>query len=556
MRTKLLVLLLVWPLTRAAAQGLASAPTPVEAAVRPSAVLPGAAVTIAGTSFQVGTRATVSVVVAPPGGAPVTLSAPLDAAGGWSIGFSQTRTVGRYAVTATAPDGRGSARTSFDVLAVGAATQVVDKDIDTVLAEEERVFDAIDTVLARAPPSPPAAAAQQKAANGKATRAKLQADWSRAKDEIERLNQLITDYPILMTSAELMDAMGGVAGLQPELEARAPDLVQAEKAIAKASNLCENLDDINEALSLVSLLTDLMGKPLEKLNNLLLDKDFPDRLLANVPPDQRTTNFKLAVSESFKALVAIARGGPLGFGTLAAFASDLAGFMAQQVFDTYCEKFTGPFTAQFSEELFQGPISFWSYTETLKGKISLRYQKDAGDGAIPLTGELDGNGTAFTLKENLRALEKDLRVRAGLVARKAFAPIGASFVAQAGRLVRTLVPSSFSVPITGTLKGNQLTFTIPEGGGRDFSSQVVGRAIYVFLAPAAPLPSVQVARLDYQKAWWVLSRGTEGSPTFTVTVPAGQKYSLIQRSFSREQQMARFKVTFKVDIQACNPDCP
>jgi hypothetical protein len=538
------------------AQGLAAAPAPIDLSVQPSVAVPGMRVQIGGTSVPMGPQSRVKVGVAPPGKPPTILLAPIDEQGTWSVQFGQTQAVGKYSVVVTAPDGRGNAQGGFEVRAAGAAATNAIAKARTFIAKERAAIKEIEEVFQKGTPSPPVVELEKKLQMEDPPFSSADDNLGKADEGLRQLGQLLEQYPALQTSVELMDAMGNLAQLADQLDKNTAELDKKIAAVKKTSNLCDDLDAINDALAFVSFWTDLIGKPLEKLNNLLLDKDLPDRLAAMLPPDQRSTNFKFTVSESFKGIAALMRGGPPSLGTLAAFASDLAGFVAAQVFDFYCEKFQGELQASYQEDLYNGNLKFWSYTEKLRGRVVLRYEKATGQPQIPLSGELEGNGTTFTLWEDLLVLEKDARVARNLWKKWDVAPLGVPYLPMAGRTARQLGPSSFSVPVTGTLKGDQLTLTIPEGGGADFSPAVAGRAVYLFMLPGSIIPDVQMAKLPFQKAWFVISRGTRGSPTFTVKAVAGRNYSEIDDSFTRSEKGAKFEVSFRVQIRACNPECP
>ena len=63
------------------------------------------------------------------------------------------------------------------------------------------------------------------------------------------------------------------------------------------------------------------------------------------------------------------------------------------------------------------------------------------------------------------------------------------------------------MPVKGSLKGTELTITVGDGAYNDFSEAVKGRAVYVVLAPAAPIPYTMMSNIPVQKAQFILSRG-------------------------------------------------
>lgn len=119
-------------------------------------------------------------------------------------------------------------------------------------------------------------------------------------------------------------------------------------------------------------------------------------------------------------------------------------------------------------------------------------------------------------------------------------------------------PGYFRVPVSGELKGNALTITIGDTASSDFADTLKGRAVYVVLAPAAPLPYTMMSNIPVQKAQFILSRGLR--TTAVLPVATAHRKPVVKtaaRSFDRKEVVSNgdVTVTWKLDVKACNPAC-
>jgi len=396
-----------------------------------------------------------------------------------------------------------------------------------------------------------------------------------ARTALNTLGDLVSTYP------------GGAAELEPITSAMQDGVRQAENAdtrirqagaaAGKTLGVCDRIDAVNEVLSAASLYFDLQGLLFQKIIQLATDKFLPDRVYnAAVPPAARNATDKFALGESLKAVGSALGGAPTGGSTGAAgglvefvkkpqnLLLDTMQALTGMAFDKLCEKFTGPVTGTFSvDATINGGQKFWGYTAVLNGKITLMYEKQlaTGKGPIPMTGEIEGNASV-KMYEDLMAFNNFNRqfvIYRGLVPPPGLGQAGQQAIDPIGKIGRMATPGYFRVPVKGSLAGSELTVTVGDAAYNDFSDLVKGRAVYVVLAPAAPIPYVMASSLPVQKAQFILSRGLRTTGVLPVTT-SGSGPSLMKvavKTFDRREVVSNGEVTvtWKIDVKACNPDC-
>ncbi len=248
-------------------------------------------------------------------------------------------------------------------------------------------------------------------------------------------------------------------------------------------------------------------------------------------------------------------------GATIGLANDLAQFAVQQAFNSYCEKFEGPVDAAFHAEFDHEGTVWWKYDVTLAGKLTMRFAKTARGGkAIAFTGQIEGNATSFKLWEDAVAITPKLR--RNVLFRQSFAPpaippkaLGAA--EEAGTLARMGTPGYFRIPVEGEIIGEKVTLNILPALN-DFSDVVKGRAFYVFFEPVVPIPYFSQIEFPIQKAHFILSRGMLEKSEYTIVANKAAKASEIKRPFTRnwKSEKGDIRITWNVNVRACNPKCP
>jgi hypothetical protein len=118
-------------------------------------------------------------------------------------------------------------------------------------------------------------------------------------------------------------------------------------------------------------------------------------------------------------------------------------------------------------------------------------------------------------------------------------------------------PGYFRIPVEGEIIGEKVTLNILPALN-DFSDAVKGRAFYVFFEPIVPIPYFSQIEFPIQKAHFILSRGMLEKSEYTIVANKAAKVSEIKRPFTRnwKSEKGDIRITWNVDVQACNPKCP
>ncbi len=539
----------------AIAAGLQKVDAPIDVTIKPALSAPGASVKISGTSVPM-KEATVTVTIKPPQGAVQTLTVKPGADGTYSVNATSTKALGRYDVTATAPDGKAKAQGSFFIGNPGAATQALVTQLDAMLAAATQAQAVGDQLVATLPPSPALADGQKKSAALKAKLAEGHAAFVALGKSLEPINQLVQDQPDTMQA--LQPLYDGLADDAKELETQSKAITD-KIAKNKAEGVkCDMLDAANEAYNAVGFGLDLAQKPIELVKNFLVDKGAQpviDAIAAKLgaKPDDSA---KFEIVEKFKTAVGGLRlnvnGSPVGWAALAiGVANDLAQYYTAKVFAKYCEKFEGPIDGRFRVELRTNSEAYLQYLVQLQGKLVLRYAKgDTGPGGgVALNGQIEGNATNFKAWEAAYLLNPS--VKPSLMARLLYPPVGFPYVESAGTVARAASPGNFYIPVHGQLVDGKMKLQI-DPARNDFTDLVRVRLYYVFVAL---VPQIDMVELPVQKAFFIFDRGTHSKPEFDVKTDSTR--STIDKVFKRDEVVdnGQVEVEWNLHLKACNPGC-
>jgi len=536
-------------------QDLERSAAPVELKIKPPLAAAGSAVRLWGKSLRLNESLKyVGLAVKKPSGGTIQAKAEVGSDNLWFYDFKDTAAEGNYEVTATGPDGKGTAKGSFRVLRPGALSGEATEALGKSLLKLRDGADRLGPVVAALPASPAREELAARLETLSSRLAEAPAQAKALKDALAPVDKLVEQHPEFAEPlSPYYQSLGEAADRAGEGADRFLEKVAAGE---KKTQLCDDLDTVNEALSFLSLQLDLLGNLFQKALNVLLDKVLPDKMMQSLPVSQRDPNLKFAVGESLKLAVTVCSGGPISWLTsLVGYAADCAQFAVSALFSKYCERFTGTFKAVFDEEHYFQGTTWWKSRVVLEGKVNLRYAKGVA-GAVAVHGEFDGNPASFTCEDDLTALMPVMR--RNLVFHKTFPPTGVGYSETLGRYGRALVsPYHFYVPVTGSLQGNTLTLEIGEST-QDYKDKAKAEALYILVEPALPIPYCSISRLPYQGGGFILSRGMRAKPQFTVVSDKAAGVSRIQQTFTRQEKGPKddFLVKWKVDVTACNPECP
>jgi len=529
---------------------------PVTMMVVPSTTLVQGKVTISGTSLAVGKNNQVTISIAGAGGKAVELKATLDATGAYKTDYTAAAE-GKYKVVATAPDGKGKAEAALNVSSPAGAAATSSAAAPALIKTMQNGQAAGDAQIAALPPSPAKDEFQKKSTELKQKLAELPGAQKQYENALGKFYDLGNKYPETLPALkplfdDIDQANEAIKNQNAEFEKR---LAQGSKKNAT----CDSIEAATEAFTALSTSMNLIGKPWEILRAFSIDKG-PGKIMDAIPNNKASDNAKFAITETFKASAAVLVGGgaagPIALATTAiGLAGDAAQYFTQQKFAKYCEKFEGPVYAQFRAEMREKGKPYFTYKLDMRGKLQLRYAKDASIKAgqpIPLTGQIEGVVEKFEMSENAIIIQPQLKSRVML--HKIIAPVGTPYLEDVGTFARMALPHAFYLPVKGELLGNKITLSL-EPATKDFADIIKGKILYIFVEPSLPIPSIQSVDAPVQKAFFIFDRGMRAKPEFEVKTDSSK--SSIDKTFTRtvDDPAADFKVEWKIEARACNPGC-
>lgn len=542
----------------AAADGMEKTDAPIEIKVTPGLATPGGKVTLSGTTVPFKDTA-VAFSIKPPVGAAKSLSAKPGTDGTFSVDFKDTTAEGSYAVTATAPDGKTQAQGSFKVVSIAGINTEATAGLNDMLDAIGKANTDIDDLAATLPPSPALTTFQQKFSTFKQEFAKGPQAMAGFHDAIGIIDGIVKDHPDL--AEPLQPLYDGLADGSKQLESKTAE-IQATLSRSKAAGVsCNDLDTLNEGLTMISTGLNLSKKVVETAKNFVVDK--VPGLIAEAASRAGSQSYsdaqKAALTESIKAaatkLAATKQAGgdgPISWGsTVAGFLNDAIQFGAQQFFAKYCEKFEGPMDAQFRVEMRTENTPYLRYLVQMQGKLVLRYAKSSSPTpTVSLTGQIEGN--AFPVKAWEEAWHVDPTIRqTQIMARLLYPPVGTPYIESAGSIARAATLGNFYIPVHGELVKGHIKLQI-DPARVDFSDAMKVRLYYVFFAI---VPQIVKVELPIQPAFFIFDRGTHSKPEFDVKTDSSA--STIDQTFTRDETVdsGQVEVEWKIHLKACNPGC-
>jgi len=575
-----------WLVWLAAGSALAT-PQPVDAPVtftaKPGLVVPGGTVTLGGSTPLVTKQASeVTLTIAPPAadggdgdGTPQTLTAPVDANGGYSLPFTATERMGEYRVTVTAPDGKGSTTGRFAVLllneekAAEQVTGVLWQAYQPLFEGVEMALDEVEAILESLPASAEKAEARKRVST-------LRLDYPGIrKGTAEGANQTgpyvegaIKGGAGAALKAPLTELLDTAREMKTETTAQRERIRQRVAESRAATDQCVKLDHAIELLNLASMLMNVWDTPKKILINLLTDKGIPAAIdAAKIPNPDGADTKKFVVTQGQKALAAFGLGGAAGLSTMvnvsvkpgaATFfvgaVGDITNFALKLLYEKNCSRFEGPFTASIRSVFKHNGVMYWTYTMHLKGKLILTAPKGAT--VTAMKGRFEGVVDRYDVQENtVDAFATALKPY--LVFRKLMLPTLAANAVTAdefGSYFNQLVPQSFYVPVDAVRKEGEVVLNVREGGQVGLTQRYNQVKLYlVFMSMM--IPQLMEQSVPMESAEFVLSRGMRKDATFEIKNSGGTQ--TIARSFTRNVplQGGDVVVDFAVDVKACSPKC-
>ncbi len=605
----------------------AQAPAPddptVTVAVSPTESPPNGAVTISGLGFPP-PNGHVTVTVAPPGGAPTTLSAVADSTGKYSVSFAKTQGTGTYQVSVRIGAKDAPARTSFLI-----KTYLIDIDEDVadnkaLLDESNPVVKAVKQKIDDIPDSPAKTQLEEKLTELQDESQKLDAQSQQIATVFQPFKDLVAQHPdqapVLQPVFDHLNALD-----QETKKERATVAAELAGSAAKGAQ-CDQIDHATEALKAVPDMMKVLVKPLDFLQAFAIDiagnrvqsavsdanrpaaataakaaklagKMLPgaagsaegaegalesakesatenaidlgsesataEGIVERIPESVRaSTQYKFLVSEMKSYLPKIAGGakGPQGvFEKVTTLAADAIGYANNSVFEKYCQKFEGPFTATMTAHFYSKPlgdgrrVEWWGYTTAIKGHLILRYPKVAEGKAVTLNGQLEGGATKFTYHENIWDAGLYGKMLPGASVWKHDVPPFATDDGSGGFEKSLLSPTSFFIPVTGQLDDGKITLSIQDARTDFNKDYTIAHTVFMVVANRTlGIPIFGHFTLPYVGAQFILSHVVKGD----YAVAQAEESMSITRVDSKDYPGSGNDAVYTINLKACNPGCP
>lgn len=536
---------------------------PVEVRADPEVASPERPVRLTGWTPVVGGIQHVKLTITPPEEAASSVTAVVDPGGSYTVTFSATRAIGTYQVLALAPDGKGSATTTFRVFdPASAADETVEAADELVKAAKSATRTAAELV-ATLPASPAQLEALDSIAALERALARLPEEVALIKTFVERAHAVTTRYPDAGPSFEPMfERLETWAGESRAEAVRINEQVLASKA---AGVRCEHIDRVTESFKLVSAALNFVqnGSPrsvaraigVSFANDAALDRVMKEYTPPRLKDDAA---YGFAVGQLFKLLPNLQN--PAGAGVAAvALASDLIAFGSQYFFAKYCEKFEGPLTATMHAEFMKNGLRWWTYDVAIEGRLVLRYAKNDQPGeAARVNGELIGSATDFKMRENAaEVLFPDVMSGKQVIARRLVTPVGMPYNDVEGKVAASSGPNSFRIPVEGELLGTRLVLRM-SAATHDFDG-AVARGVYVIAGPKTlGILLFTNFTLPYKGAHWILTHtlvGDAGAGELSVRLDRAAKTMTIERTAEQDRPGPNNTAHYSLRLKACNPGC-
>ncbi len=558
---------------------------PISVGVQPPNSLPGGRIRISGSTVRLSNTPgldpasmVVRITITPLGKYPVdaettvsatteyeearTFTVPVDPAGGYAGVFDGPRGPGQYRVTAVAPDRKGQETTDFVVIQREDMEEETTKRFKRAVEVAGSAVENAERMIEGLPESPAKTEMKKKLTAIKAKMAEAPSQTAAFAAGIDMIGAIPKKYPETSRAfAPYYRQMGlWTANSREEIETISKQL----DASKKARVTCDQVDRVTESFKFAGLLLNLVASPLDVAKNFAAD------MTSEIIVKEASASPRLNGDFGFQTLVGqVNKKGPDTFGriqdwiggkevdmqgSLSSLILDAASYAAAKVFENYCDKFEGPLKATMNAEFTKGGTPWWKYSVAIEGKLVLRYAKGATGEAASVSGQFEGAGRTFTVWENAgKVLFPELMPKGAIVARVIKPPIGTPYIQTQGMIAaQVLSPTSFLIPVEGTIVGKKLTLRML-ASTIDFTT-ATARGVYVFFGPGTlNIPLTTTFTLPYKDAHWIIEKGLGGTQTEFEIKTSGKKLT-IDRS-SKVDRPGASAAKYTMDLQACNPGC-
>jgi hypothetical protein len=540
----------------------------IDVRANPELVRLGGRVTISGRSgLDHKTSRTVKISVQGFDGTREQLTAEADTTGDFKIDYAPPGD-GKHIVEVISPGGKDRGETTFFVVGQTDMEEEVKTEQKAVIRTAQDAADLLSELLAKLPASPAKDDVNEKLAPLKETLARLAAESGKLGPMMRALDGVVRQSPgfgaVVYTSVFTpLGEWHKKAGVERRR-------IDAELARSRQANVrCDSLHQVTEVLNFLSFMMGLADKPFGILVGFA--KDYDSKKLSALEKDPA----KAAVIASAVKSIPELAGGVMGLFKIATgIATDIAGYMAQQYFAKYCEKFEGPVTGTMDAEYLKDGVAWRKWTQRLSGRLTVRYAKPDNNGdAVRVTGEFVGRlvGLAHwddampilfkklegTYQQFRRTIIPKINAAGAAVGDGAKAAV-LDLADGQGQVANALGPGGFRIPIEGELVDRKLTLRVLPAtiDITDMSVKVIS-----FIGSPLFLGFINTGyELEVSKAHHMISAalgvfGPQEPVELTVIVDAKKKVMTIDRQFkaTRGRRTGKAYGSYTLTLKLSNP---
>lgn len=477
---------------------------------------------------------------------------------------------GEYTITATAPDGRGTASATLTVVSAEGLGEKAAHTLMQAMKNVDTAMDAVERKLQDQPDSPARRETGKRIASYRAA--------SKAFVEADPVASIHGFFGAIYTRDALLEKAG--PGLQ-KIAGDSERLEQASKKIARMTQqldgmdlACAQLAFVGEVAKTGAFILGLGAKILSEGGELAKqawswNRDQAADIASNAAKKAGGDAAGLATGYFVSNFEKLAKLQENLKGTLA----NLVVYATDKLFAAYCQQFAGPvdgvFHAEFTRNVNGKPTVWWKQDYKLTGRAILQYPNNAKGKHLLLSGRIEGYAHSFkTWETGLKAFD-DKGIMSGTIVAKVHYPprdlvgaYGARLMSQGiagvtspqpwGSGVGLTIPNSFLMGVRGELTDDKLSLLIGERI-KDFIAR--DDVVAVIVSPLNTLgPTVTWYPLPFVDAHSVIAGAAADKPIdlkLTTTGKTMTATGTVDNSVNTKSAHGEYHLTFRL----CNPGC-